>query len=380
MIHFKLSFLAGMMMALGARSITSEAQTSNIHDSSYPAEAIKLGLLIPEHEALAAKDGAELAIREANNEGGYEGRPFNLITHSTEGPWGTGSTVSVSMVFDDDVVAIIGSLDGRNAHLVEQVATKTRVAFLSSWETDMSLSYAFVPWYFRCIPDDHQQAIALIQEIYRKRKITNVAIIGTEDYDSRVAVQSFVKTADSMKIPPPRQFLSESSGLDFEKVLQEIDQSGIEAVILFGKPSLASYILPGLKQQNKNLAIFGSLSIIDDQKASSPDWNLYEGMTLISSGYWFTEKGIAFQKRFLEAYGYYPGPAAAYAYDGINLIIDVIKKSGADRNKIIDSFAGTDYKEGITGEIRFDEHGNRIGLPGLMTIKNGHPQMVTGDK
>ena len=183
-----------------------------------------------------------------------------------------------------------------------------------------------------------------------------------------------------MKIPPPRQFLSESSGLDFEKVLQEIDQSDIDAVILFGKPPLASEILPGLKQQNKNLAIFGSLSIVDDQKASSPDWNLYEGMTLISPGYCFTEKGVAFQKKFQETYGYYPGPAAAYAYDGINLIIDVIKKSGADRNKIIDSFAGTDYKEGITGEIRFDEHGNRIGLPGLMTIKNGHPQLVPGDK
>ncbi len=74
------------------------------------------------------------------------------------------------MVFEDEVVAIMGSLDGRNAHLAEQVATKTRIAFLSSWATDMTLSQAFVPWYFRCIPNDQQQASSLIEEIYLQKK------------------------------------------------------------------------------------------------------------------------------------------------------------------------------------------------------------------
>ena len=170
MIQFRFLSLVGFIIVILIRSVIIEAQISNHAVSSSSPSTINIGLVIPDPDALAASHGAELAIREANNEGGYEGRPFNLIVHSSEGPWGTGSKVSVSMVFDEEVVAIMGSLDGRNAHLVEQVATKTRVTFLSSWSTDMSLSHAFVPWYFRCIPDDDQQAIALIHEIYKKRK------------------------------------------------------------------------------------------------------------------------------------------------------------------------------------------------------------------
>ncbi len=380
MIQSRFLSLVGLLIAFGTGSAIIGAQTSN-HSVSLPtATPIKIGLVIPEPDALAAKHGAELAIREANGKGGYEGRPFQLIMRSTEGPWGTGSKVSVNLVFDEEVVVIMGSLDGRNAHLVEQVATKTRIVLLSAWATDMTLSQAFVPWYFRCVPNDEQQAASLIQEIYIKRKLINVAIIGTDDYDSRIAVRSFIKTADSMNIAAPRQFLYQSSARDFQMVLQEIDQYDIEAIVLFGKASLASDILPMLQQQNKDLMIFGSLSIMENQRASSPDWNMLEGMNLVTSGHWFTEKGIAFQKAFQEAYGYQPGAAAAYAYDGISLIIDVIKKHGPDRNKMIDVFAETNYKTGVTGEIRFDSFGNRMGIPGLMTIKNGNPLAIKADE
>jgi len=371
MIQFRLYFLVGLLMAFGIGPAIIKAQTLNQSVSS-PTTTIKIGLVIPDPEATAAKNGAELAIREANRKGGYEGRQFHLIIRSTEGPWGTGSKVSVNLVFDEEVVVIMGSLDGRNAHLVEQVATKTRIALLSAWATDMTLSQAFIPWYFRCVPNDDQQAIALIQEIYKKRKMTNVAIIGTEDYDSRFAVRSFIQTADSMKITAPGQFLYRSSAQDFQMALSEIDQNDIEAIVLFGKPSLASDILPMLQQRNKDLIIFGSLSIMDDQKASGPDWNILEGMNLVSSGHWFTEKGITFQKEFQKEYGYQPGPVAAYAYDGVSVILEVIKKAGPDRNKIIDVFSTVNYS-GITGEIQFDKNGNRIGEVGLIEIHNGHP-------
>ena len=46
----------------------------------------------------------------------------------------------------------MGSHDGRNAHLVEQVATKSQVVFLSAWASDPTLSQAFVPWFFSCVP------------------------------------------------------------------------------------------------------------------------------------------------------------------------------------------------------------------------------------
>ena len=345
---------------------------------SKQGETIKIGLLIPDKEALAAKHGAELAIRKANRRGGYSGLPFQLVVRSTEGPWGAGSKESVSLVFDDEVVAFMGSLDGRNAHLAEQVATKTKLIFLSSWATEMTLSKAFVPWYFRCLPNDKQQAISLIREVYIKRKIKNAAIIGTDNNDSENAVNTFIKTAGLMNVGPPEQFLYKKSDRNFQEIFTEIEKNGIEAILLFGDPVFASEIIPLFQQYNIKQPVFGSLSILDDQKASSPDWNILEDIIIISSGQWFTGKGIAFQNEFQKEYGYQPGPAAAYAYDGVSVIIEVIKKAGPDRDKIIDVFSTVNYS-GITGEIQFDENGNRIGNVGLMRIKDGKPVPVEKD-
>ena len=384
MIQFRSYFMVSLLVAFVTTPVIIRDQNLNNSVSQYTiaigktkqGETIKIGLLIPDKEALAAKHGAELAIRKANEKGGFSGHPFHLVVRSTEGPWGAGSKESVSLVFEDEVLAIMGSLDGRNAHLAEQVATKTRLIFLSSWATDMTLSKAFVPWYFRCIPNDKQQAISLVQEIYIKRKIKNVVIIGTEDYDSRNAVSAFVKAAKLRDIAPPEQFLYKASGQNFKEIRTAIEKNDIKAIVLFGKPAFASEIIPLFQQYNMKQAIYGSLSILDDHKASSPDWNILEDIIMISSGQWFTEKGIAFQKEFKEVYGYQPGPVAAYAFDGINVIIEVIKNAGPDRDKIIDAFSKIDYRDGITGEIQFDKNGNRIGKPGLMIIKDGNPLVI----
>ena len=380
LIKNRLLSLLGLLVAFGTGSTIIGAQALNSSVSSPATAAIKIGLLIPEPEAIAAKHGAELAIREANEKGGYSDLSFHLVVRSTEGPWGAGSKESVSLVFEDEVVAILGSLDGRNAHLAEQVAAKTRILFLSSWATDMTLSRAFVPWFFRCIPNDDQQAVTLIQEIYYNRDLINVAIIGTEDNDSRNAVQAFVKTASSMNVPTPKQFLYQSFTQNIHEILREIDQYDMEAIVLLGKPALASEIIPLLQQRSMIQPVFGSLSITDDQSASDPDWDILKEMNLVSSCHWFSEKGITFQKVFQKSFGYQPGAAAAYAYDGINVIIEAIKKSGPDRSKIIDIFGEINYKTGVTGEIQFDPDGNRKGIPDLMTIREGSALVIRSDK
>jgi branched-chain amino acid transport system substrate-binding protein len=348
------------------------SEHSETLESNIP-EKIKIGFLIPDSKNLSAKYGAELAIQKANENGGYSGNPFQLIIRSTEGPWGAGSKESVSLVFEDKVLAIIGSLDGRNAHLAEQVAAKTKIAFLSTQATDMTLSQAFVPWYFRCVPNDVQQAISLIHEIYKKTETEKVAIISTNDYDSKHAVAAFLKVIDSMNIKNPKQFLTESSGDNFTDILTEIENSDVKKIVLFGDYQFASEIISAKKQKNMMQPIYGSLSVLYHQKESDDSFDIYDDVIIISSNHWFTDEGVAFQKEFVKNYGYNPGVAAAFAYDGVNIIIEAIKNAGTDHDDIIDELVKIKYKTGVTGNIQFDVNGNRIGNPELLIIKNGNP-------
>ena len=122
-----------------------------------------------------------------------KGIKFELVVRSMEGPWGTGSKQAVNLVFDEEVVAMLGSHDGRNAHLVEQVSAKSRVVFLSAWSGDPTLSQAFVPWFFNCVPNDLQQADALFEEIYNKRKLNKIAVVSDHGYDSQSSLKNFLK-------------------------------------------------------------------------------------------------------------------------------------------------------------------------------------------
>jgi branched-chain amino acid transport system substrate-binding protein len=339
------------------------------------SKTVKIGLLIQDKNDLAAKHAAELAIQKANETGGYNGIKFELVELSMEGPWGTGSKQAVNLIFDKDVVAILGSNDGRNSHLVEQVSAKTRVIFVSAWSGDPTLSQAYVPWYFSCVPNDLQQADELISEICIRKNLKKIAAVSDNEYDSKLALSSFLKRLKIYGKPVPKQFFYENKEHDFTVLLDQIANSDVNGIILFGQPAASRKIMEQLRQRKITFPVFGTLSLLGYQKTEESEMKSFESAVIITSGHWFTQDGPGFRKEFFKKYNYQAGPVAAYAFDGMNLIIKAIKNAGTEREAIQKYLKDIKY-EGITGIIHFDEKGNRIGEARLMKIKNGIPEKV----
>ena len=333
---------------------------------------IKIGLLIQDNKSLAAKQGAELAIIKANETGKFKREKFQLVVRSMEGPWGTGSKQAVNLIFDEKVAAIMGSHDGRNAHLVEQVTTKARVVFLSCWAGDPTLSQAFVPWFFSCVPNDLKQADALVEEVYNKRKLNEIAAISDNGYDSKLAMESFVKKAESTGKHVKLQLHYDIQKKDFNDIISQIDNAVIDGIILFGQPSASLELDRELEQKKMNQPRFGTLSLLDEDEM--PDKNIadYKNMELIHQGNMSGSKGLVFRNEYLKAYGKLPGAVAAYSYDGMSILIEAIRNAGLDRENIQKTISKMRF-EGVTGLIQFDDKGKRIGTPGFIEIKNGVP-------
>jgi ABC-type branched-subunit amino acid transport system substrate-binding protein len=330
---------------------------------------IKIGLLIRDSRSMAAQNGAEMAINKANEKEGNDGLHFQLVIRSMEGPWGTGSKEAVNLVFKEKVWAIMGSHDARNAHLVEQVISKTSVVFLSAWASDPTLSQAFIPWYFSCVPNDIQQADALIEEIYNKRKITKIAIVIDNDYDSNLTLKSLLKEIEIANETVPKQLFYDSSNWDFKILLDEIKESNLQGIILIGQPSASFRFIEQLRQRKMNQPVFGTLSLLGESQFDDLELVHYDNVTLVTSGNWFNSKQLSFQNEFQEKYGKRPGAVAAYAFDGMNLIIEAIKLSDLDREKIQGVMTKTHFK-GVTGSIQFDEKGNRLAAAQLIELNN----------
>jgi branched-chain amino acid transport system substrate-binding protein len=252
---------------------------------------------------------------------------------------------------------------------VEQAATKSIVVFISAWSSDPTLSQAFVPWFFNCLPTDRQQAEALIQEIYTKRKIARIATITENTYDSNLALKNFLLSSKQSGKTIPLQFQIEDYSSDLNKLSIEITRSGANGIVLFCSPATSLKLLRLFKLKKLNIPVFGSLSILNEDILSEAEMNECRNVLLAPYGKWTYEKNLAFSKEYSKRFGKTPGLVASYAFDATNVLIEALKISGSpDREKIQNALYKMHY-EGITGIIQFDDKGNRKGVPVVSIIR-----------
>jgi len=309
--------------------------------------SINIGLLIPDSSNTLLIGVAEQAVVKANKLGGYQNKDFKLVVRSAEGLWGTGSKESVAFVYEDEVCAIVGSLDGRNAHLAEQVAAKSHLSYIETYATDPTLSQAFVPWFMRVVPNDDQQAKALV-ELIVKNGGGKIGILSTDNYDARYAVKSLTMEATRKTGSAPAIISVDSPGKQEPRIIEKIRNSALEHLIVPFDAASNRDLLVSLKKAMPSLRIYGTLHFTMGAEIRKIKWLDYEGMFMISAGpIWIGND-----------YLFHPARSGS-AYDAVDLVIQSIKQVGTDREAIKNYLLKIHYDEGKTGPISFDEMGNR---------------------
>ena len=339
-------------------------------------DTIKIGLLVNNAKSHAAQNASEMAINKANKKVMAGDPYFQLIVRNMEGPWGNGSKEAVNLIFEEKVWAIMGSHDARNAHLVEQVIAKINIPFLSAWASDPTLSQAFVPWYFSCVPNTTQQAEAFIKQIPNKSNLNKTAVVLDETYDSKLCLKSLLKEIKKVGGKEPLQLIITNSHKDFNLFIKKINEAEISQLILLGKPLKSLNFLGQLRENGMNLPIYGGLSLLAEEEFNDNfKLEIYDNITISTSGKWLDNDALSFKNEYYKKYNKFPGAIAAYAYDGMNLILESIKLSGFDRIKIQKHLAKINFK-GVTGDVQFDNRGNRLNATEMFKINNGIPVIV----
>jgi len=326
----------------------------------YAQKTINIGLLTQDKTDVAAVHGAEMAVYLANKNGGLNGQQFRIIIKSMEGPWGTGSKQAVSLIWDENVCALIGSHDGRNAHLVEQASAKSIVPFISAWSSDPTLSQAYIPWFFNCVPNDDQQAEALIKEIFNTRKYGKVTVLSDETYDSQQALKSFLKMCrlQGKNLPVSVNFdLYKENFTDF---VQAVRSTHPECIVLVSDPDNALQMTRLLIRSQLKIPIYGSIFVLNENRLNDDEILELEKVLQLPTGSWSPAKIHNFRKSFIESYGRNPGMVASYAFDAMSVLIEAIKKAGSDEHERIEKELSELIYQGVTGPIKFSNLGVRL--------------------
>jgi len=318
-------------------------------------DQISIGLLVNDLNETIATCSAELAVKEINDTGGINGKPLNLIIRSVEGSWGTGSSEVVDLVFKQQVSAIIGSIDGRNSHLAEQVIAKTQVIYLSAWASDPTLSKAYVPYYFSLVPTDDQQAALMLKELSDRNESQRILVVHDQSYDAEQALKSLDRL--SSEIEKVKIITLPLPSVDPTDLHKRIENENCDALILLGRQIPVPAFLKQLKISGKSIPVYTNLAAQESAGYLSVNHNSRDELNTVTKD---------FKKMFLDKCNTKSGPIASYTYDGIMIIAEVLKKSGNDQGSLVQNMSRINY-QGLTSVVEFDSRGR---------VKNSGEQLL----
>jgi len=333
--------------------------------------------------------GAQLAVEEANANGGYGGKPFRLMLHndydnwqakamygedrSTDPTiWGSASNEVVKMVYDDQDWAIFGSISSDSTHIALRVALKAEIPIVNSASTDPTIPETYIPWYFTDLQDDRVQCLTLARRIYSELGLKRVALLRVNSRYGRFGVLKFRDASRRLGHPVVIEQKFLPGDTDYTRELKIIQASRTDAIVIWSDEVPAAQILKQMRALGMKQRVFGSYRTLGPEMLAEAG-PAAEGFQAVfpydpsrNDARW-----LDFNRRFNARFKEQPEQFAALAYDAMNMLLDSICKAGLNRARIHDALANIEQYDGVTGPMVFDPNQKNVAPLYLGTVHNG---------
>lgn len=348
---------------------------------------VKIALACPLTGDVAAmgqgmKKGAMLAIKQANSKNAVKGIEFELLAVDDRADPKEAVSAANKIVSDPAVIGVVGHLNSGCSIPASRVYARHKVAMITPASTNPKLTMQGLKNVFRiCTTDDVQGAFSG-DFVYIKMKKTKVAIIHDKTpYGQGLAEEfrkRFVKNGGTVL-----SFDGITTGeKDFKAMLTRIKGLKPQMIYFGGLYSEAGLITKQAKELGLNVPLVGGDGIMDPQyiqiggKATEGDI-----ITMVGSP---IEKIPAAKKFVADHKKAYPGEGIGayngYTYDAVQIFIEMVKKAGVDRQKIIDALPSLSH-HGVMGDTKFDKKGDTLNkVISAYRVKKGAFEFVESQK
>jgi len=330
-------------------------------------ESVRIGLLAPlegtadQRAGTSLLRGVELAFAEANEGGGWQGLPFELVKKNDIQLWGSSANAIVDLRYREKVWAVIGSVDSNSTHVALRVALKCEIPIVNVGATDPTVTETGIPWLIRCTPDDRQTGYRLAHLLFEERGFSRVAVMRSSDRYGRMGVKEFRDAARRLKRPLPMEVLFPVGEDDFRPQLQRLESAGFDALLIWGMAPDSARLLTQMRELGLEQPVFGTDRMVS-QEFLDLAGDAAEGVTATA---WRDPAELgplwtSFSERFRAKFGSEPDVFAAGGYDAATLVVEGLRDVGLNRAMLRDELLGLRKKVGVSGEMRFDPTSNNL--------------------
>ena len=318
--------------------------------------------------------GAQLAIEEANARGGDHGKPFALLVHDDLPLWGASSMALVDMRVREKDWAMFGSVDSASTHIELRATLKLELPIMDTATNDPTVTETRIPWLMHDFPDDRQQGYALADYIFNQRKLKKIGLLQVNNRYGREGDHIFLDTARRMKHQPDVVLKYKITDTDFTSQLHTLNATGIDGLVIWGDAQQAGMILKQMRAMGMQQPVFGSSRIAypEVMQVAGP---AAEGLVVVTplDPTRTDAKWQQFRQHYQARFHEEPDAYAAYAFDGMNILLGAIQKAGLNRGRIMDALRGYEMKPylGVSGTAFFDYALNNIAPVTFAQVQQG---------
>jgi len=219
------------------------------------------------------------------------------------------------------------------------------------------------------------QSYTLARRIYTDLGLQKVALLRVNDRYGRFGVLKFKDASRRLGHPVMMEQKYTPGDSDFRRELRIINESGADAIVLWGDAAPAGTIVKQMREMGMKQRVFGSFRVLGDELLVNAG-AAAEGLEIVypydptrDDPAW-----LAFNEHFQKQYGVRPDTFASLAYDTMNILLEAICRAGLNRGRIRDALTGVEHYKGVTGEMTFDPNCKNIVPMYLATVHNGKYQ------
>jgi branched-chain amino acid transport system substrate-binding protein len=377
--HVRGGVKAAAVVAFAALASVAGLQTSNAQTKS-----VKIGITLPltgadAEDALLIKNGAMMAIDEANAKGGVAGYKIEVVVYdsgtATAGQYdpAQAATNTKKLISDPAVVANVGPQMSGEGKAMTPILSEANLATItpSSTNPDITnpaMAAQFKPKgkaiYFRTVTTDAFQGPNMANFYAQTLKVKSVYILDDSGAYGVGIADSFQKQAEKNGIKVLGRDQLNPKEADYTTILTKIKSLNPDAMY-YG----------GVAQAGVKLAK-QAYDIIPKMPKGGGD-GVQGGSFLTGAGFpavegWYSTnasphttaspEAAGFVKQFQAKYNKVPDDYSITAYDGALVVLDAIKRvaeSGkpVNRDNVRDAMQSTSLKT-LQGTVSFDENGD----------------------
>ena len=329
----------------------------------------------------ATFEGLQLAIDEANEAGGVNGKKIELVSVDDKSEAAESINAATKLISDDNVKVIVGPATTGLVLAETQTATDAKVPIIAPCATSPEATVEngkVKPYVFRsCFIDPQQGAVMATfaaQEL--KAKTAVIYVDNSSDYSKnlgKVFKEKF--EAAGGKVVMEEAFLQKDQ--DFKATLTKLKTANADVMFVPAYYEEVGKIVKQAREIGITAPIIGTDGW-DDPKVAELAGTAALNNTYFSTHYSDKDESVRpFIDAFQKEYNHAPNVFAALGYDAGKLLVDALKRAGSDDPEALRK-AIEETKNLVvgTGTITMDAQHNPIKQAVILENKDGDRVVV----